>query len=214
MEFLEFLADEYDDLLALGIEHIKLVVWAVGIGTVLSVALGIATYRTDRPRQAVLAVTGIFLTIPSIALFGLMIPIFGLSFRSSLVPLIMYSLLPIVRNTITGLNEVDPAIVESAKGMGMSGTQRLFRIELPLAWPVIITGIRVSTVIIVGIAAIAALINGPGLGHPIFDGLRALGSVDAINEVLSATIGVVIVAILFDAVFNVIGKLTTSRGIR
>ena len=86
------------------------------------------------------------------------------------VALVMYSLLPIVANTIVGLREVDPAIVESAQGMGMSRAQRLLRIELPLAWPVILTGMRVSTLIALGIAAIGAYINGPGLGNDIFDG--------------------------------------------
>jgi osmoprotectant transport system permease protein len=125
----------------------------------------------------------------------------------------MYGLLPIVRNTITGLRSVDPAVVESAQGMGMGRYRRLFRIELPLAWPIILTGIRVAAVIIVGIAAIAAVINGPGLGKDIFRALARVGTPTAVPQVLSAILGIVTIAILIDLAFMIIARLTTSRGI-
>jgi osmoprotectant transport system permease protein len=125
----------------------------------------------------------------------------------------MYALLPIVRNTVVGLRSVDPAITESAQGMGMNGLQRLLRIELPLAWPVILTGMRVSTLIIIGIAAIAAYVNGPGLGEDIFSGLSRIGSAVALNLVLGAVLAIIALALLFDGFFAVLGKLTTSRGL-
>jgi len=212
--FLEFLERRYDDLITVALEHIVLVGISVVLSTVIGVLLGIATYRTDRPREIVLAVTGSFLTIPSFALFILMIPIFGIGAPPVVVALTMYGLLPIVRNTITGLRQVDVAIVESAQGMGMSRGQRLRAIELPMAWPVIITGVRVTTLILVGIATIGSLIDGPGLGEFIFDGLARVGSPVAINLVVAGMIGVIVVAILFDALLTVLGKLTTSRGIR
>ena len=109
--------------------------------------MGILTYQHERARETVLAVTGSFLTIPSFALFILLLGPLGLGWRPVLFALVLYGLMPIVRNTITGLREVDPAIVESAKGMGYSRRQRLLRIELPLAWPVIITGVRVTSLI-------------------------------------------------------------------
>jgi len=123
-------------------------------------------------------------------------------------------LLPIVANTIVGLREVDPAIVESAQGMGMSRGQRLLLIELPLAWPVILTGMRVSTLIALGIAAIGAYINGPGLGNDIFDGLSRINSPNALNLVLGGTLGVIVLAILFDVLYVLINRLTTSKGVR
>ena len=214
MTFFEFLERRYDDLITVALEHIVLVGISLVLSTVIGVLLGIATYRTDRPREIVLAVTGSFLTIPSFALFILMIPIFGIGAPPVVVALTMYGLLPIVRNTITGLREVDVAIVESAQGMGMSRGQRLRAIELPMAWPVIITGVRVTTLILVGIATIGSLIDGPGLGEFIFDGLARVGSPVAINLVVAGMIGVIVVAILFDALLTVLGKLTTSRGIR
>jgi len=138
----------------------------------------------------------------------------GLGYKPAVVALVMYALLPILRNTVTGLQAVDSAIAESAQGMGMNARERLLRIELPLAWPVIIAGVRVSTMLLMGIAAIAAVVNGPGLGEDIFAGLARIGGANALNQVLGGTLGIIVLAILFDMFFNVLGKLTTSRGIR
>jgi osmoprotectant transport system permease protein len=214
--FVTYLQFTWRDVVQLAIDHVVVVVISVAIATVVGVALGVATYRTDRPRELVLAVTGTILTIPSLALFGLFlgIPGLGLGSRSVVVALVLYGLLPIVRNTIVGLREVDPAVVESAQGMGMGRTQRLLRIELPLAWPVIVTGMRVSTLILIGIAAIGAYIQGPGLGQLIFSGLSEIGSATALNEVLAGTSGVIVLAVLFDLVYVVISRLTIRRGIR
>jgi osmoprotectant transport system permease protein len=214
LSFDEYLRNRWEHLLGLGIEHAIVVAEAIAIATIIGVGLGLLTYRTERPREFVLALTGIFLTIPSIALFGLFIPIFGLGTTPVIVALVMYALLPIVRNTIVGLRAVDPAIVESADGMGMGRFHRLLRIELPLAWPVIITGMRVSTIIIVGIAAIGAYILGPGLGNEIFSGLARFGSPAALNLVLGGMLGVMILAVLFDAFYVVVSRLTTPRGLR
>ncbi len=214
MTLWEFLQRRYDDMLTAGLDHIWLVGVSVFMSTVIGVALGLATYQTNRPRELVLAVTSAFLTVPSFALFVLLIPIMGIGAPPVILALVMYGLLPVVRNTITGLREVDPAIVESAQGMGLGRRQRLLRIELPLAWPVIVTGVRVSALILVGIATIGAIVDGPGYGEFIFDGLARVGSPVAVNLVLAGMIGVIIVAILFDAVFSVIGRFTTSRGIR
>lgn len=218
MEFLEYLADNAEDMLTLTYEHIVITVLAVGAATVIGVSLGVLTYRTVRPRELSLAVTGAFLTIPSLALYGIFAawPQFGLGLgaTSVLVALTMYGLLPIVRNTIVGLREVDPAIVESAQGMGMGRVNRLVRIELPLAWPVILTGMRVSTLLLLGIATLGAYINGPGLGNDIFKGLARIGTPDAVNLVLGGMLGVLLLAVLFDVLYVLINQLTTSRGLR
>jgi len=214
--FWTYLEFARDDVIELTIDHVLVVIIAVALATVIGVVLGVLTYRTDRPREIVLAVTGTFLTIPSLALFGLFIaiPMLGLGGRSVVVGLVMYGLLPIVRNTIVGLREVDPAIVESAQGMGMGRTERLWRIELPLAWPVILTGMRVSTLVLIGIAAIGAYINGPGLGELIFSGLARIGSATALNQVLAGILGIMVLAVLFDLVYVAIFRFTTSKGIR
>ncbi len=214
MSLFDYLEAQGDRLFGLVIEHAGIVLVSVSISTIIGVLLGILTYRTIRPSAAALGVTGIFLTIPSFALFGLMIPVLGLGAPPAVVALVMYGLLPIVRNTIVGLRSVDPAIVESAQGMGMGRYRRLLRIELPLAWPIIITGIRVAAVIIVGIAAIAAVVNGPGLGKDIFRALARVGTPTAVPQVLSAILGVIAIAIVIDLFFLILARLTTSRGIR
>lgn len=214
MNFFEFLVARSEDMLELGLEHAAVVGVSVLLATVIGVSLGIATYRNEKPRETILAITGSFLTIPSFALFILLIGPLGLGWKPVVVALTMYGLLPIVRNTITGLREVDPAIVESALGMGMGRTQRLLRIELPLAWPVIITGVRVTTLVLLGIATIGSIVLGPGYGELIFTGLARVGTPVAINLVLAGTLGVMILAVLFDIAFYLLRKITTSQGIR
>ena len=211
-----YLELRWDLVLEDAIDHVVIVVISVALATIIGVALGVATYRTRRPRDLVLAVTGTFLTIPSLALFGIFIavPGLGLGGRSVVVALVKYGLLPIVRNTIVGLREVDSAVVESAQGMGLGRRQRLLRVELPLAWPVILTGIRVSTLILIGIAAIGAYINGPGLGEEIFAGLANLSSVTALSDVIAGTLGIVILAILFDLFYVGVSRITIPKGIR
>ncbi|HVL84063.1 MAG TPA: ABC transporter permease [Pseudonocardia sp.] len=214
MNFLDFLASRWDNLLELGIEHAAVTIVSVLIATVIGVGLGVATYNRPIGAQVARSVTAVFLTIPSLALFGIFIGILGIGATPVVVALVMYSLLPIVANTIVGLREVDPAIVESAQGMGMGRAQRLLRIELPLAWPVILTGVRVSTLIALGIAAIGAYINGPGLGNEIFSGLSRISSPNALNLVLGGTLGVIVLAVLFDLFYVLVSRLTTSRGVR
>jgi osmoprotectant transport system permease protein len=213
-DLLKFLERRQSDMIELGLQHIAIVGISVVVCTVIGIALGVATYRTNRPREIVLAITGSFLTIPSFALFILLIGPLGIGSTPVVVALSMYGLLPVVRNTITGLREVDPATVESAQGMGMTPRQRLLRIELPMAWPVIIAGIRVTTLILVGIATIGSIVDGPGYGDLIFDGLARVGSPVAVNLVLAGMLGVIAVAILFDAAFTLLSKLTTSRGLQ
>lgn len=214
MSFFAYLESRWDNILELAVEHAAVTVIAVLIATVLGIGLGMATYTHERRRQLVLGVAQVFLTIPSLALFGLFIQVLGLGTTPVVVALVMYSLLPILANTIVGLREVDPAIVESAQGMGLSRMQRLLRIELPLAWPVILTGMRVSTLLTLGITAIGAYILGPGLGNDIFAGLSRISSPNALNLVLGGVLGVVLLAILFDLLYVLLNRLTTSRGIR
>jgi osmoprotectant transport system permease protein len=214
MSFPEYVVRRWDHLFENTVEHALVTLGSVAIAALVGVLLGVLTYRTVRPRTAVIGVSATFLTIPSFALFGLMIAPFGLGAKPVVVALVMYSLLPIVRNTITGLREVDPAVVESARGMGMGRGQVLWRIELPLAWPIILTGIRVSTMILLGIAAIGAYVNGPGLGKDIFRGLARLGSPAAENLILGGFLGIIVLAVIFDVLFAVLNRVTVPSGVR
>ena len=213
MSLFEYVISRWDDLLIDTIAHAQLVLASLAIATIIGVTLGVLTYRRPPAAQGVLAVASVALTVPSFALFGLMIPVLGLGLLPSVVALTVYAILSILRNTITGLQGVDPAITESAKGMGLSNMQQLVRIELPLAWPVIVAGVRTSGLLILGIAAIAAYVNGPGLGGLIFSGLNRIGGANATNSILTGTLGVVVLALLFEVFFTVFTKLTTSRGI-
>jgi len=214
VDLFEFLTKRSDDMLELGLEHAAVVGISVLLASVIGVALGVLTYQRQRPRELVLAATGAMLTVPSFALFIILLGVFGLGWLPVVVALTMYGLMPIVRNTVAGLNNVDPAVVESARGMGLTRWQRLLRIELPLAWPVIITGIRVTTLVLLGIAAIGYIVNGPGYGELIFTGLHRVGTPVAVNLVLAGTLGVIILAILYDLLFYAVRRLTTSRGVR
>lgn len=198
----------------MGLGHAAVVGLAVLFATVIGVGLGVLTHRSERARNFTLATTGAMLTIPSFALFILLLGPLGLGAQPVVVALTMYGLMPIIRNTVTGLNGVDPAVIESARGMGLTRMQRLFKIELPLAWPVIITGVRVTTLTLLGIAAIGAIVNGPGYGEFIFTGLARVGTPVAINFVLAGALGVVVLAILSDVLFHIVRRLTTSKGIR
>lgn len=214
MSFLEFLIKRADDMLEMGVGHAAVVGISVLLATVLGVALGVLTHRNERARDFTLAVSGAMLTIPSFALFILLLGPLGLGAKPVIVALTMYGLMPIIRNTVAGLNGVDPAVTESARGMGLTRMQRLLRVELPLAWPVIITGVRVTTLSLLGIAAIGSIVNGPGFGNFIFTGLARVGTPVAINFVLAGALGVVILAILSDVLFHIVRRLTTSKGIR
>lgn len=162
MGFFEFAAGNWSEVLAATVAHVVLVLVSLGLAAAIALPLAILTYRTELPRVAVLVTAGVFLTIPSYALFGLLIAPLGLGNAPAVVALTMYGLLPIVRNAVVGLRSVDPAVAESALGMGMTSWRRLAVIDLPLAWPVIVTGLRVATQLLLGIAAIAAAVNGPG----------------------------------------------------
>lgn len=214
MNFSEYLSSNYENLIALSIEHIRLVLISMGVATVAGIPLGILAHRSSLLRPAILGVSSFFLTIPSLALFAIFIPFFGLGSPPAIAALTLYALLPIVGNTVAGLASVSPAIVKASRGMGLGPWRRLWQVELPLAWPVIVTGLRVSTQVVIGIAAIAVLVGGPGLGNEIFRGIRSLGNPGAPNLVYGGTLGIVVIALLFDAAFVIIRRLTTPRGIR
>jgi osmoprotectant transport system permease protein len=209
-----YISQRQDTLLTDFVQHALVVALALAIATVLGVGIGLLTWQRPFARSVAIASAGTMLTIPSFALLGLLIPLLGLGWTPTVVALVLYSLLPIVRNTIVGLKEVDPALVEAGRGVGMSSARVLRTIQLPLAWPVILTGIRVSAQLVVGIAAIAAYVAGPGLGNPIFDGLARLGAKNAIDAAIVGTVGVIVLALLFDLFFVVVRRVTTSRGLR
>ncbi|KUL79594.1 MULTISPECIES: ABC transporter permease [unclassified Streptomyces] len=214
MNFWEYLGSRHQQLFADALQHASAVLQCMVVATLIGVLIGVLTYRSEWAGNLATLTTSGILTIPSLAMIGLLIPIVGLGVAPTVIALTLYGLLPIVRNCIVGLRGVDPALVDAARGIGMSRLAQLLRVELPLAWPPILTGIRVATQMLMGIAAIAAYASGPGLGNVIFRGLASLGSANALNQVLAGTIGIIILALLFDAAYVVLGRLTIPRGIR
>ncbi|MET7797924.1 ABC transporter permease [Streptomyces decoyicus] len=214
MSFWEYVGTRHAQLLTDTYQHASAVFQCMVLATVLGVLIGVLTYRSEWAGNLATTSTATILTIPSLALIGLLIPIVGLGVPPTVIALTLYGLLPVVRNAIVGLRGVDPDLVDAARGIGMSRTSQLLRVELPLAWPPILTGIRVATQMLMGIAAIAAFASGPGLGNEIFRGIASLGSANSLNQVLSGTLGIAILALLFDAAYVLIGRLTISRGIR
>ncbi|MEU9183052.1 ABC transporter permease [Streptomyces sp. NPDC048484] len=214
MNFWEYLGSRHQQLLVDAYQHASAVFQCMVVATVLGVVVGVVTYRSDWAGNLATITTATLLTIPSLAMIGLLIPVVGLGVPPTVIALTLYGLLPIIRNSIVGLRGVDPSLVDAARGIGMSRLARLVRVELPLAWPPILTGIRVSTQMLMGIAAIAAYASGPGLGNEIFRGIASLGSKNALNQVLAGTLGIIVLALLFDAAYVLIGRLTIPRGIR
>jgi osmoprotectant transport system permease protein len=200
MSFARFILQNHIQVLELTLEHL----WLVGVSTLLAVLvgvpLGIVISHRHSLSKPVLGIANIIQTIPSLALFGFLLPVPWLGARSdrlAILALALYALLPIVRNTYTGIRSVDPAVVEAGRGMGLTESQLLFQVELPLAMSVILSGVRVAVVISVGLATIAAAIGAGGLGEFIFRGLAMVdnrvilaGAIPAAILALAADIGV------------------------
>lgn len=214
MSFGQYLAERWPMILVLLAQHVEVVLLAVAIATVIGVGLGIVVERRPRARGLALGVAGAVLTIPSFALFGLLIPLLGLGYAPTVAALTLYAIFPILRNTVTGLQSVPGAVEDAARGMGLDAWRRMRFVRLPLAWPVVLTGMRLATVMTIAIAAIAAAVNGPGLGQLIFEGLARIGGANALNDALAGTVGVAILALVLDLLFALLSRLTTSRGIR
>ncbi|MBF6211649.1 ABC transporter permease [Nocardia puris] len=209
-----FVVNRRHQLLTDSYLHVSAVVQSVVLGAIVAVVIGVLVYRSPLGASVATAAASTILTIPSFALLGLLIPLLGLGVAPTITAMVLYALLPILRNTIVGLSAVDPAITDAARGVGMNKLGVLARIELPLAWPAILTGIRISTQMLMGILAIAAYAKGPGLGNLIFSGLTRLGTPNAVPQALTGTVLIVVLALALDGLLLLLGRLTTSKGIR
>ncbi len=205
MNFFEFIQQNWSEILALTREHIFLVFISTAFAVFVGVPLGVLLTRKKSLQTPVLGFANIMQTVPSLALFGLLVPVsfIGIGAKAAIIALSLYALLPIIRNTVTGILTVDPKIKEAAAAMGMTDWQILKMVELPLAAPVILTGIRVAVVISVGVATIAAAVGAGGLGTYIFRGLRQNDN----NLLLSGAIFSAILALLADFTLGQIAKL-------
>jgi osmoprotectant transport system permease protein len=214
MSFADYLFERWPTITVMTVEHAEVVLIAVAIAAVVGIGVGAAVEGHPRASRVALGLAGAMLTIPSLALFGVLVPVFGLGLAPTIAALVLYAIFPILRNTITGLESVPTAVDEAARGMGLGRWDRMRRVRLPLAWPVVLTGVRLATIMTVAIAAIAAAVAGPGLGQLIFTGLARVGGANALNDAVAGTLGVVLLALVLDLLFLGLSRLTTSAGIR
>lgn len=213
MELLHYVLDNLELLGSRTLEHIALVGVAVGIATLTGVPIGIAITKNERIAKAVLYFASIIITIPSIALFGIMIPLLsvfghGIGYVPAVIAVLLYSQLPIIRNTYTAINNVSPALREAARGLGMSQNQRLRMVEIPLAVPIIMAGVRTAVVLNIGVMAIAAYIGAGGLGTLISRGISQSDP----RQLIAGAVAVSLLAIIADFSLLALQKRLTPKG--
>jgi len=206
--FITFVQVRGGQILALTLEHLYLTGLAMGLAILIGVLLGILLTRFERLATPVLGTASVIQTVPSLAILGFLIPLLGIGFAPAIVALFLYALLPIIRNTYTGVIGVDPAIIEAAVGVGMTQRQVLTLVRLPLALSVIMAGIRTATVICVGIATLCAFIGAGGLGELIFSGISMVNA----NMILAGAIPAALLALILDFVLGRIEKMLAPKG--
>lgn len=210
MGLIHYFLSNRAEVLELTLEHLWLVGVSMFLAVLAGVPVGILLARRPRLEKPVLAGANIVETIPSLALFGLLLPVPWLGARAerlAILALALYSLLPIIRNTYAGITGVDPAVVEAGRGMGLTDRQLLFHVQLPLALSVILAGVRVATVISIGVATIAAAIGAGGLGEFIFRGLAMVNN----NLILAGAIPAALLALAADLVFGIAERILRPR---
>ena len=207
-EYFHFFFMRLSEIGWLTTEHIQITLISVALAIIIGVPLGIILVKVRQLATPVIGATSVIQTIPSLALLGFMIPLLGIGIKPAIVALFLYALLPIVRNTYTGIDQVDPTLVEAGKGMGMTGGQMLRIVQLPLSLPVIMAGIRTSAVINVGVATLCALIGAGGLGELIFRGIAMVNS----KMILAGALPAAILALVFDGVLGLIEKGVIQKG--
>lgn len=209
-DFWKFVVSRNEQITSLILEHIELTVLAVFIAIIIGVPLGILITRIRKISGPVIGTTNVIQAIPSLALLGFLIPILGIGSKPAIVMVVLYSLLPIVKNTYTGLININKDVMEAAEGMGMTKGQILAMVQLPLAMPIIMTGVRISAVTAVGLMTIAAFIGAGGLGYMVFSGVQTVNS----NMILAGAIPACILALLMDFIIGRVEKIVIPKGIR
>ena len=210
----QYIQLQHVKILAAVIAQIELILLVVSIVSITAILTGLLIWRKENLVEAVTGFWSVVFTIPSLAMFIFLIGVVGLGWVPAIIALVLYGQLPVVRNTVVGLRSVEPAVIESALAMGMKPLTVLRKIQFPLAWPIIIVGIRVSCMLTFGISSIAAYVGGPGLGDYLFSGLANLGSFNSMNQTLVGCFGITLLALAFDGAFVFIKKLTTAKGLR
>ncbi|GEA31307.1 MULTISPECIES: glycine betaine ABC transporter substrate-binding protein [Clostridium] len=204
-EFLNYIFTSKDQIITLLLEHIKLTALSVGIAIIIGMPLGILTSYVKKLNKPILGIASVVQAIPSMALLGFAIPFLGIGTPPAIVMVVLYSLLPIIKNTTTGIDSINSDMLEASKGIGLTKFQVLVKVQIPLALPVIMSGIRISAVTAVGLMTMAAFIGGGGLGYLVFSGIRTVNN----YQILAGAIPACILALLVDGLFSIVEKLVT-----
>ncbi|WP_271813557.1 glycine betaine ABC transporter substrate-binding protein [Clostridium beijerinckii] len=204
-EFLNYIFTSKDQIVTLLLEHIKLTALSVGIAIIIGMPLGILTSYVKKLNKPILGIASVVQAIPSMALLGFAIPFLGIGTSPAIVMVVLYSLLPIIKNTTTGIDSINSDMLEASKGIGLTKFQVLVKVQIPLALPVIMSGIRISAVTAVGLMTMAAFIGGGGLGYLVFSGIRTVNN----YQILAGAIPACVLALLVDGLFSIVEKLVT-----
>ena len=209
-EYISFMLERQDQIMELTAQHVYLTFIAVTFAILVAVPLGIFITRFDRAAGIVVGIANAVQALPSLALLGFLIPVLGIGSKPSIVMIFLYSLLPIIKNTYTGLVNVDRAILEAGRGMGMTNWQLMRMVQLPLALPVIMAGIRISAVTAVGLTTIAALIGAGGLGQLIYRGISMVNN----KMIITGAVPAMVLTLVVDYILNILERAVTPKGIK
>lgn len=210
MNFLKYIINNYHLVIKYTIQHLQITGIAIFFAIAIGVPVGIAITRYKRLADPILTVAGILQTIPSIAFFGILIPFLGIGRNTAVLVLFLYALLPIVKNTYTGIKEVSPYLIDAGRGMGMTSSQILRMVEIPQSLSVIMAGVRIATVINIGTTTIAAYIGAGGLGQLIFSGIQMYRH----EMILAGAVPAATLAVIADQLLGYVEILLTPRGVR
>ncbi|MBU3112307.1 ABC transporter permease/substrate-binding protein [Clostridium lacusfryxellense] len=208
--FMNFVIERKDEILTRFMEHIQLTIFAIVIAIAIAIPLGILIVRFRKLSTPVIGFANVVQSVPSLALLGFLIPLLGIGSKPAIIMVVMYSLLPIVKNTFTGLTNINPALIEAADGMGLTNTQVLLKVRFPLAMPIIMSGIRISSVTAVGLMTIAAFIGAGGLGYLVFSGVQTVNN----NMILAGAIPACVLAIFLDFIIGKVENIVVPEGIK
>lgn len=209
MKLIDYFIKNYDDVLRLALEHLQLTGTAILASIIIGVPVGIFITRHKKLAEPIISVANILQTIPSIAFFGILIPVIGIGKKTAILVLFLYALLPIIKNTYTGIKEVSPFMIDAGRGMGMTNSQILRMVELPQSLSVIMAGVRIATVINIGTTTIAAYIGGGGLGELIFTGIQLYRN----EMILAGAVPAALLAIAADKILGYVEMRLAPRGI-
>ncbi len=207
MDLVRFIQTRQEMILDLSIEHLWLVLLAGLVAIIIGLVVGIIITYVTKAANFVLGICQVLMVIPSFAMLGFLLPFFGIGFTTGVIALILYTLLPVTRNTYIGIREIPPSVIEAAKGMGMGELAVLWKIKIPLALPVVMAGFRTAMVMVVGIAAIAAYIGAGGLGEFIFHGI----SRSQPDRIITGAIFVSLIAVALDLILGRVEDVLMAR---